>query len=55
MSQSELYFMDAVFGHGRGRDYDEYRIRSAYAAALSTNYSFPEPYKRKSTPVHLQG
>lgn len=29
-------------GTGSGRPYDEYRIRSAYAAALTTNYSFSE-------------
>ena len=29
-------------GTGGGRSYDEYRIRSAYAAALTTNYSFSE-------------
>ena len=29
-------------GTGSGRGYDEYRIRSAYAAALTTNYSFSE-------------
>ena len=29
-------------GTGTGRDYDEYRVRSAYAAALTTNYSFSE-------------
>lgn len=29
-------------GTGSGRSYDEYRIRSAYAAALTTNYSFSE-------------
>ena len=29
-------------GTSSGRDYDEYRIRSAYAAALTTNYSFSE-------------
>ena len=29
-------------GTGTGRNYDEYRVRSAYAAALTTNYSFSE-------------
>lgn len=29
-------------GTGTGREYDEYRVRSAYAAALTTNYSFSE-------------
>lgn len=29
-------------GTGGGRSYDEYRIRSAYAAALTTNYSYSE-------------
>ena len=29
-------------GTGSGRSYDEYRIRSAYAAALTTNYSYSE-------------
>ncbi len=29
-------------GTGAGRIYDEYRIRSAYAAALSTNFSYSE-------------
>lgn len=29
-------------GTGTGRGYDEYRVRSAYAAALTTNYSFSE-------------
>ncbi len=27
-------------GTGTGREYDEYRIRSAYAAAMTSNYSF---------------
>lgn len=29
-------------GTGSGRDYDEYRIRSTYASAMTTNYSFSE-------------
>lgn len=29
-------------GTGGGRSYDEYRIRSAYAAVLTTNYSYSE-------------
>lgn len=32
-------------GTGSGRPYDEYRIRSAYAAALTTNFSFSEKEK----------
>ena len=29
-------------GTGSGRDYDEYRIRSAYDSSMTTNYSFSE-------------
>ena len=29
-------------GTGSGRVYDEYRVRSAYAAALTTNYAYSE-------------
>lgn len=37
-------------GTGSGRLYDEYRIRSAYAAAITTNYSFSEREEFADTP-----
>ncbi|MDO5310445.1 MAG: alpha-galactosidase [Clostridia bacterium] len=41
-------------GTGSGRAYDEYRIRSAYAAALTTNYSFSEREKFCDTEEKIQ-
>lgn len=37
-------------GTGTGRDYDEYRVRSAYSTSLTTNYSFSERDRYCDTP-----
>jgi alpha-galactosidase len=41
-------------GTGTGRSYDEYRVRSAYAAALTTNYSYSERENFCDTEEHVE-
>lgn len=40
-------------GSGTGRPYDEYRIRSAYAASMTMNYSFSEREAFADTPEKI--
>lgn len=40
-------------GTGTGRPYDEYRVRSAYAASLATNYSYAQECKFCDSVEHI--